>query len=257
MQSQVPGQSVNDSINQAISQIGVISSVTATIVNVPLGWPSAVTPQGNFCGGYDAEGCEAFRARVINRKQFRPNATLERVIEDAKTYPCVTRVLQRTCSDCCNNGVLQLYAFMDKSFANGIAPASALAGLDAFIFGSPQGQGTGTAPIGIFGNFYPVTPATVNINFFNMSCITPSQFKLIQSLIAQLFSTLTPGQTLCSKWIDAIVISVNPNCCNYTINVSIDNPTLGVIDCFNDFAPLCDVLPVLGTVDYSSQLAST
>lgn len=254
-QSLVPGSSVNAATNTAISQLGTIPSVSATIINAPNGWPTNITPNGQFCGGYDPETCEQFRTRVIARKKTPQNATLARMIRQALLYPCVTRVLQRTCGPCCADGQLQLYAFMDNSFPNGISPASALAGLTAYIFGSPQGQGRGQAPVGVFGNFFPIAPVTVNINFFNMGCITPSQFTQIQTLIAQLFSTFTPGQTVCSKWIDAIVISVNPNCCNYTIQVSTNVSGLGTVDCFGDFTPNCDILPVIGTINYSAQLA--
>jgi hypothetical protein len=255
-QSLVPGASVNASINLAITQLGTVTSVSATILNIPNGWPSNVTPNGQFCGGADAELCEAFRTRVIARKKTPQNATLEKIVEYALSYPCVTRVYQRTCGPCCADGQLQLYAFMDNSFEYGIPPSSALAGLATFIFGSPQGYGLGKAPVGIFGNFFVVNPVTLNINFFNMGCVTPSQFALIQKLIGQLFATLTPGQTVCGKWIDAIVISVNPNCCNYTIQVTPSVTGLGAVDCFGDFVPHCDILPVIGTIEYSAQLAS-
>lgn len=256
-QSLIPGTSVNSDTNTAISQLGTISSVSATIINIPTGWPSAVTPNGQFCGGNDPETCEQFRARVILRKKTPQNATLAWLVEQALLYPCVTRVLQRTCGTCCADGQLQLYAFMDNSFTYGIAPASALPGLTTYLFGDPQGFGLGKAPVGIFGNVFPITAGLVNINFFNMGCVTPSQFTAIQTLIAQLFSTLTPGQTVCSKWIDAIVISVNPNCCNYTIQTTTTNPVFGSVDCFGDFVPACDVLPVLGDVTYTAQLAQS
>lgn len=254
-QSLVPGAAVNSATNTAINQLGTVTSVSATIVNVPNGWPSTITPNGLFCGGKDAELCEDFRARVILRKKTPQNATLAWLTEKALEYPCVTRVMQRTCATCCADGQLQLYAFMDDSFQYGIAPATALVGLSTNIFGNPQGFGLGKAPIGVFGNFFPVTAGTVNIDFFNMGCVTPSQFKLIQTLIAQLFATLTPGQKLCSKWIDAIVVSVNPNCCNYTIQASTTDARFGAVDCFGDFVPECDILPVLGSVTYTAQLA--
>lgn len=256
-QSLIPGASVNAATNLAISQLGTVTSVSATIINVPNGWPSNVTPNGQFCGGNDPEKCEQFRTRVIARKKTPQNATLDWIVQQALLYPCVTRVLLRTCGTCCADGQLQLYAFMDKSFLHGIMPSSALPGLNAFIFGTPQGQGKGKAPVGVFGNFFPVAPAVVDINFFNMGCITPSQFTLIQKLIAQLYATLTPGQTVCSKWIDAIVVSVNPNCCNYTIQVSAEAQGTGSVDCFGDFIPACDFLPVLGNVTYTAQLAAT
>lgn len=254
--AQIPGADVNTSINTAITQInGQVSNVSATIINAPVGWPTNVTPNGAFCGGNDAETCEQFRARVIARKQIQPNATYAKAIEFALQYPCVTRVMQRTCGTCCVNGVMQLYVFMDSAFANGIAPASALAGLTTYLFGSPQGNGLGKMPVGIFGAVYPIAPVTLNVMFYNFGCITPSQFTLIQQLMGELFATLTPGQSICADWIKAIVVSVNPNCCNYQIVVTNPgDPSLGTVDCFGDFTPACDVLPVLGTVNYSAQL---
>lgn len=88
-----------------------------------------------------------------------------------------------------------------------------------------------------------------------MTCITPSQFTLIQQLIGQLFATLTPGQVVKSKWIDSIIISVNPDCTDYVMQITIDNGNLAAIDCNGNLAPNCDILPVLGTVNYSTQNA--
>lgn len=255
-QSQVPGLQVNLDTNTSINQLGTISSVTATILVVPPGWPSNVIPQGLFCGGNDPESCDAFRARIIARKKFQPVADSARLQREILTWPCVTRVMQRTCGDCCNDGQLQFYAFMDNSFPNGIVPSSALSGLQTFIFGATSGLGQGKAPVGIFGSFFVVAPVTVDIMFYQMTCISPSQFTLIQQLIGQLFATLTPGETVKSKWIDAIIISVNPNCTDYVMQVTISNPLFGSIDCNGNLAPICDVLPVIGTINYSIQNAN-
>jgi hypothetical protein len=255
--SLVPGASNNINTNIAIDQIGTIASVTATLAVVPTGWQSAVVPQGYFCGGNDAETCEQFRARVIARKQLPPNADFAYIQAQALTWPCVTRILQRTCGPCCADGQMQLYAFMDNSFPNGIVPASALPGLTTFLFGSTPGLGLGKAPVGIFGNIFPVTPLIVDINFFNMSCITPSQFATLQGLIADLYSTLVPGQTVGSKWIDALVISINQLCLDYTIQILPRTAGLAAVDCFNNLVPNCDILPVLGNITYTPQLAPT
>lgn len=255
MTALIPGATANAATNTAIGQIGTIASVTATLTIVPTGWQSAVVPQGLFCGGNDPETCDEFRARVIARKQMPPNADFAYIQGQALNWPCVTRVFQRTCGTCCDTGQMQLYAFMDNSFPNGIVPATALPALNTFIFGSPQGLGLGKAPVGIFGNVFPVTPVTVNVNFFNMTCISPSQFTQIEKLITQLFSTLLPGQMVCSKWIDAIVISINQNCCNYSIQMTPSDATLASVDCFDNLTPACDVLPIIGAITYTTALA--
>lgn len=254
MQSETPGQDTNDATNVAIQQISVnTDGVSATLTIIPPGWPSVIFPQGNFCGGLNAETCEEFRSRVIARKQLPPNFDFEKAKEALLEYPCVTRVLLRTCGECCTGGRLFLYAMMDASFVNGIAPASALLGAKTYLFGDIFGLGRGKVPVGIFGDIFTIHPAPLDISFFNMDCITPSQFNLIKTRLGELFATLVPGERVPGKWIDSIVIGVNPNCINYRFNVNPQTANTGGLDCDNDFQPECDFLPVLGNVTYTSQ----
>jgi len=252
MTSLVPGTQVNFDTNSAITSIAAaVPGITATLTIVPPGWATTVTTQGNGCGGLDAETCDQFRARVIARKQFTPNADFAYIQEQALNWPCITRVLLRTCQTCCNDGQMELYAFADDSFPYGILPASALPGLNTYIFGSTPGLGTGKAPIGIFGNFFQVFTSTVNLNFFNMSCVSAAQFTQIQNALAALFATFAPGEVICVKLIDAVVIGINPACCNYVLEVTPTDKNI-TIDCFGDITPLCDILPILGTISYTA-----
>lgn len=252
MTSLVPGEQANVDTNAAIGYINTgVAGISATLTIVPPGWATEIGIFGQACGGNDAETCEQFRARVIARKKLSPIADFAYIAEKAKEWPCVTRVLLRNCGNCCNDGQMQLYAFADNSFPYGIMPDTALPGLNAYIFGTIPGLGLGKAPVGIFGQFYPVGRARMTINFYNMSCITPTQFVEIQKQINDLFATFIPGQIICSKLIDAIVISVNQACCNYKLIInSTDHHS--TIDCNGDITPLCDYIPIIDSISYTS-----
>lgn len=254
MTSLEPGSKVNVETNTAIDNISAgLSGVSATLTVVPAGWDTTVNVFGNACGGRDAETCEQFRTRVIARKKLSPIADFAYIRDQALTWPCVTRVLLRSCEGCCNDGQLQLYAFSDDSFPYGIMPDTALPGLNAFIFGTTPGIGLGKAPVGVFGAFYPVGRARMNINFFNMTCINGAQFLEIQRQLTALFATFVPGQTVCSKLINAIVVGVNPKCCDYILTITNDDHH-AIVDCNNDITPLCDYLPIINSITYTTAM---
>lgn len=253
--SLVPGAQPNADTNAAINSINTgVAGVSATLTVVPPGWSTDITVFGQACGGTDAETCDQFRSRVIARKKLPPVADFAYIQEQALKWPCVTRVLRRNCGDCCNDGQMQLYAFSDSSFPYGIMPATALPGLNTFIFGEVPGLGLGKAPVGVFGAFYAVGQAKININFFNMTCISAAQFTEIQNQLYDLFATFIPGQIICSKLIDAIVIGVNPACCNYVLQVTAADAHSN-IDCNGDITPKCDFLPVLNAATYTTAAA--
>jgi uncharacterized phage protein gp47/JayE len=200
---------------------------------------------GQFCGGQAAEDCETFRTRYLARKQYQPKANFEWVKAKLLEWPCVTRVCIRDCSCCPERGTLDLFVFFDGTFPYGIPPTNVLTDLENWYFGSPQGFGFGQAEWGQTGKFYAPTPIPVNIKVTDLPCSSSAQVEDIKQRITRMFDNLCPGKAICRRMIDAIIIQVLGPTCDF--NVVMEPVGTGSQFC-DDFNPLCDELPVAGTI---------
>lgn len=241
MNSVLPGSIVNSSISQ---------NASGTITTLSLGLDSAAKVSGVFCGGADAETCEQFRTRVLDRRQYKPVADYAWAVAKALEYPCVTRVCRRDCDGCCPTGYLNLYVFMDNSFYNGIPPASVISAFNTWMYGNPAGVGLGKLPIGTFGAAYSMTASPININISGTQCSTTDQLAEIKRQITALFQNICPGSKFCRRWLDAIIIGLQPTACDYTVSVTSTAPGI-TIDCNGEAIADCDYLMTLGTLDVS------
>lgn len=234
------------------------STSTGTLLNNLPGINRDVTVAGGkFCGGKDAEACEAFRTRYLNRLRFKPKLNFELLREAALEWPCVTRICERgplccdTAPECeteaCGTKPLFVHAIFDDTFENGIAPSSILDEMTDEIFGTPQGEGRGRMPIGVCGGFIPITACVVDVVYSGLACATAAQQELIKARTAALFSGLCPSVELCSKSFVAVVAQIIPNLCDFDVTLTPRTANATVNAC-GDLEPDCDVLPVLGTV---------
>lgn len=235
VQAITPGASGNDLSN----------GTTGTITSLAPGLDTEVSAFGQrFCGGQDAEECEAFRRRYIARKSYQPKADWAYFEAKALEWPCVTRVCRRACS-CCYNGDIEAHVFFDGTFEHGLAPQDVVDDMAAWMFGNPRGYGFGQMPIGVFGDLFTARAVPMTVDILNLSCVTADQLAEIKRQIEGLLSTLCPGAKFCRKWIDAIVIGVEPKACDYVLNLIPEGDGL-TVDCGGDVSADCDVLPVLG-----------
>lgn len=225
----------------------VMSAKSGTINDAPAGLdPTVLIAGGDYCGGAEAETCEVFRSRYLDRLSHVHMSRFGDMVEDIMEWPCVTRVCRRECSCCADKGRLELYVFMDRTFAYGIPPHSIVDEMSAWYFGTPSGVGMGVADFGIDGQFYAARPRVVNVSVSNLPCSTPAQLADIQGRIARMFSGLCPGAVICRRMIDAIVISALGFVCDFSVVIEplgAQAPPVG-----DEFKPSCDELPVPGTI---------
>lgn len=206
---------------------------------------------GRFCNGKDSETCEAFRTRYLNRLRYRPNLNYSLLEEAALAWPCVTRICERACcpvdEQVCGTRPLMVHAIFDDTFENGIAPANILAEMTDAIFGLPQGEGRGVMPIGVCGEFVPLTACQIDVTYTGLACATEAQQKLIRERTTALFKNLCPGKILCVRQFVGVVAQVAPDVCNFDVILTPLNDCLELSAC-GDVLPACDVLPVLGSI---------
>lgn len=234
MQSTIPGAASN------------ATGVTGNIVSPPTGINATATSYGAmFCNGAPAETIAAFRTRALARQATVPNDDWNWLASKIMEWPCVTRVCPRT-SGCCNRGRIEAYVFFDNSFTNGVAPQCIIDDISHWVFGANNGSGNGQARIGMFGKLFTATPLPINVSVGNLNTVTSAQWALISSQIASLFNNRCPGETICSKWVDAIIVSVVSNACNFTVQVNAQDGT--VVSCGGNVVAPIDRLPVLGTI---------
>ena len=200
---------------------------------------------GRFCNGRDAETGEEFRVRVLQRLSHGWRANLAGVTGDLLEYPCVTRVLPRDCECCTERGRLDLFVFMDDTFANGIPPQLTLDEMTDWYFGRPQGFGLALADIGQEGRFYAAKPVRVNITVSNLPCTSPAQMEEVRQRIVAMMAGLTPGHELCRRMIDACVIQTLGYVCGFDVAMV---PATAPLTDPESYKPACDELPVAGTI---------
>lgn len=237
MSAEVPG---------AEASTGGPTGSTGTLTNPPAGVdPNIEIMGGRTCGGQNAETCEEFRSRYLARLSHRHRLQFGDIVDDIMGWPCVTRVCRRECSCCAQRGRLDLYVFMDGTFAHGIPTQNIVDEITAWYFGTPAGFGLGIADFGVEGSFYAARAVPVNVRVSNLPCSTPAQLADIQNRIAAMFSGLCPGAQICRRMIDAIVIGALGFVCDFDVVLA---PVGSNTPFCEDFVPQCDELPVAGTI---------
>src|SRR5262245_50846022 len=196
--------------------------VTGTLTTVITGVDGDVEICGGFiCGGQDAETCEQFRARYLQRLAYKPRATQGWLIEQMLSYPCATRVCRRegsccTCTqaateDCacvaCDDA-LEFYVFFDNSFPCGIPDQNIIDDMNLWMFGAEPFQGMGLVEIGICGKIYRPKPFTVDLSIDIEGCPTMAQKNMIVSEVTDFFGTVCPSVVVRQKTIDMIVANI-------------------------------------------------
>jgi hypothetical protein len=218
---------------------------------------------GSFCGGSAAEDCEQFRQRYLDRLAYHPTATMDWIKAKLLEYPCATRVCVREgacckcseeCGDCgcknCGNN-LGFYVLFD-GFPCGIPPANVVEDIQKWLFGSPQGYGTGQVPIGVCGKIYAPVPLMVTVVIDIAGCPSSSQKQLIEEGIAALFNRICPSVPLTSKQLELIIASVIGADVNASVRFEVPDGTRDlayVSACAIE--PECDVLPCLAEIRFS------
>jgi hypothetical protein len=226
---------------------------------------------GQFCGGAEAEECEAFRKRYLERLAYQPRATQAWLMAKIKEFPCVTRVCVREgsccrceaeCNDCaCKNcgNRNDFYALFDGTFPCGIPPAHVVEDITTWIFGEHQGYGEGEVEIGVCGRIFTPVPLMVDVLIDIAGCPSTTQKQMISDLIRELFLRICPSLPLLNKQIDLIIASVIGAEINAAARFEIPEyvdkkppyPRSLVYMDHCGLYPECDVLPCLNTITFT------
>lgn len=243
-----------------------------TLVTPAPGINTAVTIcGGSFCGGAEAEDCEAFRKRYLERLAYQPRATMAWLQQKLMEYPCVTRVCVREgsccrctaeCGDCgCNNcgNKMQFYVFFDDIFPCGIPPQNIIEDIEKWLFGEHQGYGEGQVEIGVCGGIYAPIPLYVNVIVDIEGCPSSAQKQIIADQIRLLFKRICPSKPLRTKQLELIAASI----IGAEINTSVRFEIVGyenhqppyprdlVYADSCSIEPECDVMPCLNEISFT------
>lgn len=249
------------------------TATTGTLATGADGLDNEVTVcGGSFCGGAEAEQCEAFRTRYLARKQYQPRATQAWAINKLLEWPCATRVIPRGGSCCqCDDGCggdcncqtcgkkFDFYVMFDGSFPCGIAPANILAEIQTWFFGENAGYGEGQVEMGICGTIPTVTPYLVDVSIDIEGCPTVSQMAEIRDQVTDLFTTLQPSQPFRGKQLELVVANIIGPSVNVSANVTptVPNSALGFVGSCGDIEPACDVIPCLNSLSFTGPSGAT
>jgi len=225
---------------------------------------------GTFCGGADAEDCEAFRKRYLERLAYQPKATMAWIQQKLLEFPCATRVCVREGSCCrcggdcddwgCKNcgNMMQFYVLFDDTFPCGIPPQHIVDDITDWLFGDPQGYGMGQVEIGVCGKIFQPIPLPVNVIIDIEGCPSSSQKQVITDQITALFKRICPSKPLTTKQLELIIAQV----IGAEINASVRFEIVGYEDqkppyprnlVYADHCglePECDVLPCLNEISF-------
>lgn len=243
---------------------------TGTLATPIAGISNTVIVFGGFCGGEDAETCEQFRSRYLQRKQFAPRATQAWVQQKLAEWPCVTRVCIRggtcctlaieggdTCTCNCCGETLDYYVFMDNTFDCGIVPQCVLDEINTWMFGpsDQKGYGLGQIEVGVCGQVHAVSPAVIDLTISDYGCITGAQKNEIRTRMAEFFMTLCPSTELNINQVNSIVGSVlgfnNPYAVEFAPaeGAPVEVITQGVGTC-GVIEMHCDAIACLGSITF-------
>jgi hypothetical protein len=235
--------------------------------------PEVVICGGTFCGGAEAEDCEAFRKRYLERLAYQPKATMAWIQAKLMEWPCATRVCIREGSCCrctpecaegcgcknCGNS-MEFYVMFDGVFPCGIPPVSLVEDITDWLFGEHQGYGEGQVEIGVCGKIYVPLPLMVDVVIDIEGCPSSTQKQIISDQITALFQRICPSMKLCAKQLELIAASVIGADINVQIRFEVvghvtergwveqDGARAWLDHCCIE--PECDVLPCLNEITF-------
>lgn len=237
---------------------GNVSAATGVLQTTIDGLDSEVTLQGgNACGGTAEETCDQFRARYLARLAFKPRADAAWISEKALEWPCATRICRRE-GNCCETldeegcescrKKLEFYVFFDNTFECGIPPQCVVDDMNLWMFGSPQGYGTGQTPIGVCGAIRSFTGVIVDLVITNGDCYTVAQQNLIRTRIIDFFGTICPSQDVDIQSIHAIISQVTGKASASDLAFRPVDDAHMKIDACGSIVPDCDYIPCIGSI---------
>jgi hypothetical protein len=239
--------------------------------------PEVAICGGSICSGADAESCEQFRKRYMERLAYKPRATMAWIKEKILEFPCTTRVCVRegTCCRCggecgdwgCKNcgNMMQFYVFFDGTFPCGIPPQHIIDDITDWLFGVPQGYGLGQVEIGVCGQIIQPKPLWINVIIDIVGCPTAAQKQQIEEHVAQLFTRICPSVPFRVRQAELIVANVVGTDIDVSVRFEVvgqenfggnnwlyvDGVKMAWISICGDIEPECDVIPCLNEIRFT------
>lgn len=248
-----------------------LGSTTGTINNPPEGIDAEITVFGQqFCNGAEAETCEQFRSRYLDRMSYTPNFGLEKIKELVLDWPCVTSTCERAGS-CCEPSddpdasatydcvrPIRLYAIFDGTFPCGLAPQCVVDEMTTAIFGEKQGIGQGQAEWGMLGEIYTATATYINMVIDGVACASPAQATEIENRIRDFASRICPSQLLALEDIKVIIAQIIGGTSQFDVIMTKDDPNDSnvAITLCGDAEPNCDYKVCLKDVEFTNPTTS-
>lgn len=220
---------------------------TGTIVNPPEGIDEAIQPYGNnFCGGSEAESCEEFRQRYLERISYQPSAQMSWIKQKIMEWPCVTDVceLGEACCTTDEEGAricpdrLEVYALFRETFPCGLAPQCVLDEMNDWLFGSPAGYGLGQMPFGVCGIVRYAKASCIDVVIDGLGCATPMQQEEARLRIKDYIDRLCPATNLLVRELEFIISQILGKASDFS--VTIFRPTQGPDDLPCEDGGCCD-----------------
>lgn len=249
VQAVVPGEEGNVAPKLGNGQTAqVIAGIDQEVVSIPQ----------SFCGGGAKEECEPFRQRYLERLAFKPRSIESWLIDKIKEWPCVTDVFKRggTCCDpfaeqvCgCQNCYNQLnfYPIFGGSYECGLPPQCIIDEMNEWLFGTPQGHGTGQVEIGVCGRLYTAEPAMIRVKVEGLNCATAAQNAIVRERIADIFARAAPSEILTLRSIELAIGQVLGVTEEFGVEFETISGNMDYTEC-GDLDPPCDVRPCLGEI---------
>lgn len=236
------------------------ASRTGTLTPAVAGLITNVTVLGSaFCSGSEVETCEQFRSRYLERKAYKPRATMAYIKEKILEWPCATRVFERA-GNCCDEDCggcncvecgskLDFYVMFDGTFDCGVPAQCVVDDLNLWVFGEKPGRGTGLVEIGVCGKIYRPTASKIAVTIDGLYCTTPDVLAEIRQRVEEVFFDMLPSTDVNLRILELAVTQAVGVSTDFEISLSVVSGTATINAC-NGIEVPCDVIPCLESVSF-------
>lgn len=243
------------------------ADLSGALTSSTTGVDTAVTFNGgNFTGGQDAETCEQFRLRYLERLAYTPSLRLVNVENLILDLPGVTRVClveegclnaaNTACTSSCNANIRGFYVFMDDTFENGIVPECVVDALNTEIFGDNLGYGEGLVDIGVCGQIHVCTAVKVALTVSGVSATSQDKQTALIDAYTEFFTLICASSAITHAALNATAYQIFGSSVSFTVTATSLDTEHCVINDVGDIIPSCGYVPVLSGVSFANTTGS-
>lgn len=208
---------------------GTVVTVSTTIPGIDF---DATVVGNGIIGGTNDETCDQLRRRIIEAEAANVLTTNEKwYLQQAMSYPGVTRVCTDECLGCCDPSFVAIYPFMEGVYGDavtapyGVPPMGVLDEMTLWMFGAEPGRGQGLAPIGMRGGFMTAYPTYVDvIGRCPNGCQAYMADRILQALRTYVRTFYCVGSTICKDQLRAAAyLSIGHDPCFSSLDFVFDS----------------------------------